>query len=748
MKSNFKKLIKSWRQLSKKKKIVTSTIAVAMVCVITISAVFIRNGKGDELPQAIVQQAVVSMGNISNTIVGTGTLEIDALDSIKVPSGITIKEVNVESGDAVSKGDTLATVDKTSVLEAMETVQEDIESIDEQINDCKDSDETETITTKVNGTVKKICVKEGDSVTDCIAENGALIIIAVDGDSSETLEITASGGTVSKVHVIKKQSVSAGDTLLTIKKDEESTEYKRLIVQRKELAASLKKLTEISKTGTIVADIDGTVGEVNVSEGSESADTSSGSVGSSVTSSSSSGKSAIASQMSYKASGTKTSSGQGITLMTLSSTTSSAETTGIGGEEKEASLIDDKKLQLKIVNSGSSTSTDMYLAIPKTGGAPQREIESSDGSYNGNILWTPSDTTFKSGTTYCADVTLNAAEGYYFGIDSITQIQTGIVSGTTISEDRKTMTFHITFPATAEEKQLSQTAIPEETTTNKKEQNQQEQETSANKNSNEYNANGGSNEVGTGTGNTGNNPISNSVTRTVSSFGNQTVSSGQSTSDSNSDTELSLYSNEVTAFTLASNDSMTLSVNVDELDINSVAQGQEAQITLDAIEDKTFTGTVTKVGNSASSSGSGVAKYTVKVTIPKDEQMKSGMNASATIIVENKENVLTIPVNALQEKGDKTFVYTEQDKEGNLSGEMEVTTGLSDGDSVEITEGLSEGDTVYYQKTGKTSNQSFGGMSGERRDNYGSKGERPEGFGGRDGSGSMPVGGPGQGGSE
>ena len=144
---------------------------------------------------------------------------------------------------------------------------------------------------------------------------------------------------------------------------------------------------------------------------------------------------------------------------------------------------------------------------------------------------------------------------------------------------------------------------------------------------------------------------------------------------------------------------MVLAVSVDELDINSVELGQEATVELDAIEDETFTGEVTAIGDTASASG-GVAKYTVSLTIPKDDRMKQGMNASATITIDSRENVVTIPVNALQEEGSKVFVYTEQDDDGNLSGEKEVTTGLSNGTTVEITDGLEEGDTVYYNKTG------------------------------------------------
>lgn len=187
---------------------------------------------------------------------------------------------------------------------------------------------------------------------------------------------------------------------------------------------------------------------------------------------------------------------------------------------------------------------------------------------------------------------------------------------------------------------------------------------------------------------------------------------------------------------------MILSVNVDELDINSVSNEQQAEIVLDAIEDEVFTGTVKKVGNSASSSSGGVAKYTVEISIPRDERMKEGMNASATITVEERENVVTIPVNALQERGSRVFVYTETDGEGTLLGEKEVTTGLSDGSNVEITEGLSEGDVVYYHKIGNTSQknseQNFHKMEGGPGGEMGNM--RQGGFPGGDSGGGMPSG--------
>ena len=178
------------------------------------------------------------------------------------------------------------------------------------------------------------------------------------------------------------------------------------------------------------------------------------------------------------------------------------------------------------------------------------------------------------------------------------------------------------------------------------------------------------------------------------------------------------------------------------MDINSVSNGQTAALTFDAIEDNEFEGEVTKVGSSASASG-GVAKYSVNITVARDSRMKTGMNASATITVESKEDIITIPVNAIQEKGNRTFVYTGKDADGNPSGETDVTTGLSDGSTVEITEGLAEGDTVYYQKVSADSNSGsqnggmpgdFGGMGGgmmeDRGSGSGEKGSMPD-FGGQ-----------------
>ena len=174
------------------------------------------------------------------------------------------------------------------------------------------------------------------------------------------------------------------------------------------------------------------------------------------------------------------------------------------------------------------------------------------------------------------------------------------------------------------------------------------------------------------------------------------ASANSSTASDASSTYTSAY--KTVAFTLANQDTVKITVNVDELDILSVEKDQEASVTLDALENETFTGTVTKISNTASA-GSGSTKYEVEITFPMDERMRIGMTASAAIQVSKAEDALILPMTALQQKGEDTFVYTKKDKDGNLSGEVTVTTGLSDGQNAEITEGLDEGTEVYYTRS-------------------------------------------------
>ena len=791
------------RKISGKKKIVIGT---AVVLTVSVSAGGIywkyQSGKRPSVPEKTVQatKATAEISSISNTIVGTGNLEADTPVSLKIPSGITVSEVKVESGDHVSSGDVLAEVDASSVYEAMEEVQEKIKALDEQIAELQDDTDEEIISASMSGRVKKIYISQGEDISACMLEHGALLVLSVDGkmavdlkesssiisvedtvtvtlpsgtqiegtvekvseegctitmtDSGvglgdtvsvtdqegngigtgtiyihQPLQVTGTAGSISEINVSEDEAVDSGDTLLTLNEDSRTAGYEVLYGQREALAETLTELLTLAEKGTITADMDGTIEEIYISDEGNSDSSAETAV------SGSSGVQVV--NMSYTNESV-------VRIMNVSDTDETVEIfSDDTGSTEETPLQPEKQiLYLSMADTSAGNAQTLGIVVPRTGGSPQTQIVSSDSSYTGTISWNPGDSTFQPAATYQAAVTLYAGEGYRFAADSVTQTVSGVLSGVSPSSDGSTLSFTITFPETE-----GSTEEPGDTSDgsgstegnqggsapSEDAQNNTENSGSDTQTGEENGITDGESQVSSETQNNNTGTTQNTgtvqntgsiqgagsavsgITGSVNSAGG--TSSGAETSDvqqsgeeeTQTDTD-SQYSTDTTAFTISGDTSMLLSVSVDELDINSVTKGQKAEVTFDAIEDKTFEGTVTKVGNTASASG-GVAKYTVEITIPKDEEMKAGMNASATITIEEKENIVTIPVNALQERGEEVFVYTEQDDEGNLSGEQQVTTGLSDGENVEITEGLSEGDVVYYQKTGGGNTSSDTGFS-------------------------------------
>lgn len=157
-----------------------------------------------------------------------------------------------------------------------------------------------------------------------------------------------------------------------------------------------------------------------------------------------------------------------------------------------------------------------------------------------------------------------------------------------------------------------------------------------------------------------------------------------------------------------------LSINVDELDINSLTLGQEAVVTLDALEGQEFEAVITDIADAASASA-GSARFPVELALVKTEEMKYGMSASAVITVSESKDTVIISMDALQSVNGQTCVYTELDENGEPSGLVQVETGLSNGKKVEIVSGLASGTTVYYKSNANEGFPFYRG-SGESED--------------------------------
>jgi len=106
---------------------------------------------------------------------------------------------------------------------------------------------------------------------------------------------------------------------------------------------------------------------------------------------------------------------------------------------------------------------------------------------------------------------------------------------------------------------------------------------------------------------------------------------------------------------------------------------------------------ITEIDPNGENSG-GSTKYSVTVTLPRTEDMLTGMNAAVRVQLRENDGRLLIPLAAVQEDANGIYVCTGYDKSSDEATDpIEITTGLSDGENVEVLSGLSEGDTVYYR---------------------------------------------------
>ncbi|MCD7737234.1 MAG: HlyD family efflux transporter periplasmic adaptor subunit [Lachnospiraceae bacterium] len=144
-------------------------------------------------------------------------------------------------------------------------------------------------------------------------------------------------------------------------------------------------------------------------------------------------------------------------------------------------------------------------------------------------------------------------------------------------------------------------------------------------------------------------------------------------------------------YTLISTEQFWLKVEIDELDIDGITVGQTATVVFDAFDDEEYEGTVEKISALGTNTG-GVTTYTVTISLPGDEKLKTAMSATATIVTEEAEDVLLIPVDAIQTVDGQKYVTVTGD-DGSEEA-VEVTLGLVNNTVAEVTEGLSEGDLV------------------------------------------------------
>lgn len=561
-----------------------------------------------------------------------------------------------------------------------------------------------------NGTTTDVVVPTGIKVKEVLVESGDTV---EEGQTLATLDEASIASELLEVKESKESVQEQIDSLSGDADDSGTTEYleaKVLYGQMEELNAAEASLNTLLETKAVTASCAGTVDSVNVSADTE------------VTQSTASGTGVSSGDTaSGAASGTGNESG-------TSGGTAAMSDTGSGAEIILLSAAD--------TTSGVQNISDVSLTVeaPAAGQKPQSDIKETD-TFTGTISWNCATDVFQADTAYTATIKLTAKSGYEFSTNIIPEVKGADVTSEVQKSDSGDSILMI-------KARFAKTAVAQSAD-------------DAKKDSQDSSSASGSSALGKEGGSTGTAAAQAAGAASADAYGTGSAGAGSaassgSTSGSGSGTSGgSVYSAyEATAFTIASGEDVTVSIQVDELDILSVEQGQSAVVTLDALDGQEFEGTITNVSQTASS-GSSSAKYPVKITLEKTEDMMLGMSASATIHIEESEDAVLIPVSALQEKGDSAFVYTGKDGEGNLTDEVEVETGLSDGSQVEIVSGLSEGDTVYYLRAGSTGTEESSGVIGGQDMMMPDGGSMPDSGqmpgGEMPDSGSMPQGGPGNG---
>lgn len=136
---------------------------------------------------------------------------------------------------------------------------------------------------------------------------------------------------------------------------------------------------------------------------------------------------------------------------------------------------------------------------------------------------------------------------------------------------------------------------------------------------------------------------------------------------------------------------MIVKATASEVDASAIDSGQEVIVKLDAFPDKEYAGVVYKKGTLAHKKepNSKINVFDIEISIlDKDDELKPGMSASGTIIINRLSDIVSVPLEAVFEKRGQPMVYLYNRKQRDITVgrrndmEIEVLSGLEGGESV------------------------------------------------------------------
>ena len=688
----------------KRRKKVISWVAIALVVALLAAMPLMAKAEiRSDGPVATVYSGAVEKGSISTVLRGGGNLTTKDAQDVKIPSGVKITEFLVKNGDVVAKGDPVARVDKVSVMTAIVEVKETMETLQEQIQDARDDKVSSSVKATAGGRIKQVFAQEGDSVQEVMLEHGALAVLSLDGlmaveirrsmdiatgdsvyvtisDGTEvtgrvesnlngvivitvedegyavgeavTVETedgakvgagqlyiynawkaTAFTGTVSRVSAKVEKEVNAGAALFTLKDTEFAAQLEYLANQHREYEDLMQQLFQMYESETICAPCGGQVSGVE----KDSPFLLSGEEGE------------------WEAIPLENAREKGWTVMLLSEVTPAPPAPGgEGGKQPGEETRPVEGTYMGFAGKVTHIGREEIIATMSQLGAEVTPTE--EGGWDLSQVDLDPKNMIHSGMTFA----VGQDAGYEVG-DIIVVIYDESGEYTVA---------------------MAKKANPEP------EGNDPTQPTVPGGSQMPGGTGGGMGSMG-GLGGMDIGGLMGSM------MGGMSGMSGMGGTAQEEEEALFDLEGDV-LLTVTPQETVSLTITLDEQDIAKVFVGQSAQVKVEALRGQVFEAEVTKVSVSGSNSG-GSSKFTAQLELPKAENMLDGMSATASLPLYTRMDVLTVPVKALDQQGARTVVYTALDSEtGEPAAPVEVTTGLSDGENVEILTGLQLGDSFYY----------------------------------------------------
>ena len=628
---------------------------------------FLLDKQQTEGSKASLLSVQAERGTIRKKLSGTGTLTEQEAQAVSVPQGVKVTEYLVENGQFVTAGEAVARVDKVSVMETISTVREAMTETAKEIESARSKSGSTAISAPAAAKVKAVYASKGDSVQEVMLEHGALAVLSLDGMMSVSFPcdeaLSIGDGVIVRLSDAgevagRVESAYDGNVTVTISDAYGSVGEAVQVLDRDGQALGSGSLSVHSAWKAMGTD--GTVSQVSISEGKA---VYSGSALFTITADEGGGYAELIAE--YRAY-------EEVMEQLFRLYTEGAATAPCDGC---VSGVDKSILELL---SASGRGTIMLLANAP-GDDPDGEFANCVGmvtavnedgtvtmkmqAWNTEIpdytdlsyVFTAADSmtveaTFAPPTVFVWDGTAWSVGG---GVN-VGDVFVVAYGGAPVWMIR---VGHNELPEPAQEPTPEPSPQPETPGT----------------------------------------PGQGGVTPQMPTGGGGAGGFGGAAGAKSQEAEKTRYDTAgATILSVTPQETVTVPITVDELDILSVHAGQDVQVTLDALPGQAFSGVITEVSKTASNEG-GNSKYSAVVQLERTGMMLGGMNASASIVVEERESVLLIPSAAIVEIEGQTMVYTACDPQTQtLGAPVAVELGLSDGEMAEILSGLAEGDAVWY----------------------------------------------------